>query len=178
MGGTGWQAKIPGETSHTIAPRSPQKRTQSCHFGSICFMSTRSFATVFATRVPKTANATKLKKAAQATACRGVRTRVATAAAIEFAASCQPFVRSKSSATVMIGIAKVRVFSTLMKVPRGILCGAKSPRGLLSHALMYFNERLIAASQKIWTAACRLAAGYQPLSTYNAFRNQGRSVRL
>ena len=40
----------------------------------------------------------KLKKAAQMTACHGFSTRVATTVAIEFAASWNPFTKSKTSA--------------------------------------------------------------------------------
>ncbi len=46
-----------------------------------------TFAIVSATFVPKMRNAAKLKNAAHATACLGVRTRVETTVAIEFAAS-------------------------------------------------------------------------------------------
>ena len=45
---------------------------------------------VSATFVPKNRKAAKLKNAAHATACRGVRTRVDTTVAIEFAASWKP----------------------------------------------------------------------------------------
>src|SRR6266550_885489 len=57
---------------------------------------------VSATLVPKMRNATKLKNAAQATACLGVRTRVDTTVAIEFAASWNPLKKSNASATAMI----------------------------------------------------------------------------
>src|SRR5689334_16183381 len=55
--------------------------------------------TVFATCRPNTANAMKLKNAAQTTAVLGLSTRVDTTVAIELAASCSPFMKSKSSAT-------------------------------------------------------------------------------
>src|SRR5712671_7127103 len=55
--------------------------------------------TVWATWRPKNKNAMKLKKAAQITAYCGRNTRVETTVAIELAASCRPFKRSKISAT-------------------------------------------------------------------------------
>ena len=60
----------------------------------------------FATDVPKMRNAIKLKNAAQATACRGVRTRVETMVAMEFAASWTPFVKSKTSAVAIMTMMK------------------------------------------------------------------------
>ena len=73
-------------TSHTIAPMRPAKitpidRTSWC---------TTSLAMALATFVPNTRKAMKLKKAAHATASSGVRTRVETTVAIEFAASWNP----------------------------------------------------------------------------------------
>jgi len=56
---------------------------------------------VVATATPKPKAATKLKNAAQMTAARGVRTRVDTTVAIEFAASWKPFMKSNASATRM-----------------------------------------------------------------------------
>ena len=52
--------------------------------------STSPLPTVDATAVPKVNAATKLKNAAQMTALPGVRTRVETTVAIEFAASWNP----------------------------------------------------------------------------------------
>src|SRR5882762_1298743 len=89
-------------TSHMMAPIRPHISTESCHFVSISLMLTRSPPMVFATRVPKIKKATKLKNAAQMTATPGDRTRVETTVAIEFAASCQPFTKSKTSATAII----------------------------------------------------------------------------
>jgi hypothetical protein len=55
--------------------------------------------TVCATCRPKNKNAMKLKNAAHATAYSGRKTRVETTVAIELAASCSPFRKSKMSAT-------------------------------------------------------------------------------
>jgi len=63
------------------------------------FASTMPVPIVFATCSPKTAKAMKLKNAAHMTAVRGFSTRVDTTVAIEFAASCSPFMKSNSSAT-------------------------------------------------------------------------------
>ena len=63
---------------------------------------------VWATPVPKMRKATKLKKAAQRTAWRGDRTRVETTVAMELAASCMPFVKSKANATRMMKTTKRR----------------------------------------------------------------------
>src|SRR5215510_497952 len=89
-------------TSHTMAPTSPQSRTQSRHRSAIRSIETRSPPMVCATRVPNIAKATKLKNAAQATATPGESTRVETTVAIELAASCHPFATSKISATRMM----------------------------------------------------------------------------
>src|SRR6266850_175047 len=62
-------------------------------------MSTRPDPTVFATAVPKVNAATKLKNDAQMTALPGLSTRVETTVAIELAASWNPLMKSKASAT-------------------------------------------------------------------------------
>ncbi len=69
-----------------IAPTRPAKITAKV----TTLMSTRPEPTVFATAVPNVNAATKLKNAAQMTAFPGVRTRVETTVAIEFAASWKP----------------------------------------------------------------------------------------
>src|SRR5204862_2056761 len=56
---------------------------------------------VSATCSPKNKKAMKLKNAAQNTAARGGNTRVDTIVAIELAASCKPFKKSKARATAM-----------------------------------------------------------------------------
>jgi hypothetical protein len=60
--------------------------------------------TVLATCRPKKAKAMKLKKAAHTTAQRADSTRVDTMVAIELAASCSPFRKSKISATAISAI--------------------------------------------------------------------------
>ena len=72
--------------SQTIAPMSPAKITANVTM----VMSTRPDPTVLATAVPNVNAAMKLKNAAQTTAFPGVRTRVETTVAIEFAASWKP----------------------------------------------------------------------------------------
>src|SRR5256885_12505945 len=81
--------------SHTIAPRRPAKITVA----STTARSTSPFPMVFATAVPKTKTAMKLNAAAQTTAADGDKTRVETTEAMEFAASWNPFMKSKASAT-------------------------------------------------------------------------------
>src|SRR5262245_33589579 len=61
--------------------------------------STGPFPIVDATWRPKRKAAAKLKNAAQRTARRGVSTRVETTVAIEFAASFQPLMKSKTRAS-------------------------------------------------------------------------------
>ena len=65
------------------------------------FWSMTPLAIVFATSVPRTANAMKFQNAAQRTALNGVSTRVATTVAMEFAASWNPFTKSKINASAM-----------------------------------------------------------------------------
>jgi len=78
-----------------IAPASPPKIT-----AKVTMLMSIIFApTVCATAVPNVNAATKLKNAAQTTARPGVRTRVDTTVAIEFAASWKPLMKSKNSAT-------------------------------------------------------------------------------
>ncbi len=72
--------------SQTIAPISPAKITAKVTIE----MSTSPEPTVLATAVPNVNAAMKLKNAAQMTALPGVRTRVETTVAIEFAASWKP----------------------------------------------------------------------------------------
>jgi hypothetical protein len=60
------------------------------------------FSTAFAISVPYVNAAAKLKIAAQITAASGLRTRVPTIVAIEFAESWKPLLKSKINATKMI----------------------------------------------------------------------------
>ena len=69
--------------SQAIAPTNPHITTLTVTKSG----ATIPFAIILATAVPKANAATKLKNAAQATAFRGVKTRVETTVAIEFAAS-------------------------------------------------------------------------------------------
>ena len=71
---------------HTIAPHSPPRITQ----WSTIPDSTTPLPTDFATLTPNPKAATKLNTAAHTTACIGVRTRVDTTVAMEFAASWNP----------------------------------------------------------------------------------------
>src|ERR1700676_3554269 len=80
-----------------MAPRRPASKT----FWSTISMCTRPLPMVLATAVPKTNAATKFQNAAHATARKGVRTRVETTVAMEFAASCQPFENSNASVSMM-----------------------------------------------------------------------------
>src|SRR4029453_14268215 len=81
--------------SHTIAPTSPAKITANV----TTWRSTRAEPTVLAAAVPKVNAAMKLKAAAQTTALPGLSTRVETTVAIELAASWNPLMKSKISAT-------------------------------------------------------------------------------
>ena len=81
-----------------IAPSRPPSTTSEL----TTVMSIRPEPIVLATAVPKTKAATKLKNAAQKTAAKGESTRVDTTVAIEFAESCIPLMKSKTSATAMM----------------------------------------------------------------------------
>src|SRR5207247_10595366 len=86
--------------AHTIRPRpiAPHRPTQATQ-PSTTFASTTPLPTVLGTHTPQPNAATKLKKAAHTTAWSGVRTRVETTVAMEFAASWKPLMKSKTSAT-------------------------------------------------------------------------------
>ena len=81
-----------------MAPISPPRTTSEL----TTVMSISPEPIVLATAVPKTKAATKLKKAAQKTAAKGDSTRVETTVAIEFAESCMPLMKSKTSAIAMM----------------------------------------------------------------------------
>ena len=87
-----------------MAPISPPRTT----FDVTTSTSINPEPIVLATAVPNVKAATKLKKAAQKTARSGDRTRVDTTVAIEFAESCIPLMKSKTSATAMMR-KKVRI---------------------------------------------------------------------
>src|SRR5690348_4862914 len=77
-----------------IAPSSAPKIT----FGSTMLCSIIPPPTAFATATPPVNSAAKLKKAAHATAANGLRTRVPTIVAMEFAESWNPLLKSKMKA--------------------------------------------------------------------------------
>src|SRR6185295_14488870 len=89
----------------TMAPINPAKTTA----WSTTLDSTTPFPTVVATLTPKPNAATKLKNAAQATACKGERTRVDTTVAMELAASWNPLMKSKTSATTTMSATTVNM---------------------------------------------------------------------
>src|SRR4051794_28331328 len=70
---------------------------------------------VFATATPNTKAATKFQNAAQATACTGRSTRVATTVAIEFAASWNPLLKSKTSARRMVRMRRTSMGSGVLQ---------------------------------------------------------------
>src|SRR5574339_244551 len=100
--------------SQRIAPINPAKMTAKVTME----MSTRPEPTVLATAVPKVKAATKLKNAAQITALPGVRTRVETTVAIELAASWNPLMKSKTSATRISATTATKLAS----IPRDQAC--------------------------------------------------------
>jgi len=82
----------------TIAPSKPPNTT----LGVTIEVSIIPEPTVFATAVPTVNAAARLKNAAQATAAKGLRTRVPTTVAIEFAESWKPLMKSNRNAIRMI----------------------------------------------------------------------------
>ena len=92
-------AKITDSTSDEPCPRSRSKWMMPLPI---------VFATWSSPPQKAGAAAAKLKKAAQATALTGVRTRVDTTVAIEFAASWKPLMKSKMSATAMRPMTEAR----------------------------------------------------------------------
>src|SRR5258706_3392074 len=80
---------------HVIAPTSAER----IRVGSTILGSMIPLTIVCATFVSSANAATKLKNAAQTTARFGVRTRVPTTVAMEFAASWKPLMKSNASAT-------------------------------------------------------------------------------
>src|SRR6476469_8612510 len=82
----------------TMAPSSAPRMT----FGSTMLCSIMPPPTAFATATPPVNSAAKLKKAAHNTAASGLRTRVPTIVAMEFAESWNPLLKSKTKANAMI----------------------------------------------------------------------------
>src|SRR6476661_2424335 len=83
---------------HRIAPSSAPRMT----FGSTMLCSIMPPPTAFATATPPVNSAAKLKNAAQPTAASGLRTRVPTIVAMEFAESWKPLLKSKTNANAMM----------------------------------------------------------------------------
>src|SRR5216684_5354525 len=88
-----------------IAPNRPASTTCSL----IKLMRTKPWPIVFATAVPNTNAAMKFQNAAQTTAHNGVRTRVETTVAIEFAASCEPLENANDSASPTINRRRLKL---------------------------------------------------------------------
>src|SRR5581483_4847280 len=86
---------------------------------------------VFATDSPNTRNATKLKKAAHTTAHCGRSTRVETIVAIEFAASWNPFMKSKASASTISSTTTSN--ATLPLTPSPDAASARTASRVLEH---------------------------------------------
>ena len=83
-----------------IAPSNAPRIT----FGSTILCSIIPPPTAFATATPPVNRAAKLKKAAHTTAARGLRTRVPTIVAMEFAESWKPLLKSNRKAIPMIAM--------------------------------------------------------------------------
>src|ERR1700728_655010 len=94
-----------------LAPSSPASRTCGVTISS----RTSPLPTVAATAVPHVSGATKFQNAAQITAHSGRNTRVDTTVAIELAASCQPFVKSKARLTTTITISRWNELTTQLR---------------------------------------------------------------
>src|SRR5207245_94376 len=88
-----------------MAPNRPASTTCSL----IKLMRTKPWPIVFATAVPNTNAAMKFQNAAQTTAHNGVRTRVETTVAMEFAASCQPLENSNARASPTINRRRLKL---------------------------------------------------------------------
>src|SRR6476620_1380607 len=81
-----------------IAPSNAPRIT----FGSTMFWLIMPAPTAFANATRPVNSAAKLKNAAHSTAAKGLRTRVPTIVAMEFAESWKPLLKSKMKATAMI----------------------------------------------------------------------------
>src|ERR1019366_2778912 len=103
-----------------IAPSRPAIRTYSLTIS----MRTKPPPMVLATAVPKINAATKFQNAAHRTAQSGFRTRVETIVAIELAASCQPFEKSKASVMNTMAMSRGKLFT-----------GQPSPYNMRRHRL-------------------------------------------
>src|SRR4029079_17787095 len=112
-------------TFHRIAPRSPPRIT--C--GSTTLCSIIPPPTAFATATLPVNSAAKLNVAAHTTAARGLRTRVPTIVAMEFAESWKPLMKSNRKATATIA-------TTYQITASGVLDGDALQRVRHAHALV------------------------------------------
>src|SRR5215212_5403009 len=110
-------------TFHRIAPRRPPRMT--C--GSTMFCSIIPPPTALATATLPVNSAVKLNVAAQNTAASGLRTRVPTIVAMEFAESWKPLLKSKMKAIAMIA-------TTYQTTASGVLDGDAVRRVRDAHA--------------------------------------------
>src|SRR6476660_8940778 len=108
-----------------IAPSSAPKIT----FGSTTCWSIIPPPTALATATPPVNSAAKLKNAAHTTAAKGLRTRVPTIVAMEFAESWKPLLKSKTKANAMIA-------TTYQTTASGVLDGDAVHRVRDAHALI------------------------------------------
>src|SRR4051795_12995233 len=113
-------------TFHRIAPRSPARMT--CGSTMLCSIIPPPIAVATAT-LPVN-SAVKLNVAAQNTAASGLRTRVPTIVAIEFAESWNPLLKSKMKAIAMIA-------TTYQTTMSGVLDGDAVHRVRDAHAQIH-----------------------------------------
>src|SRR3954470_2985966 len=117
----------------TMAPSNAPKIT----FGFTMLCSIRPPLTAFATATVPVNSAAKLKNAAQNTAAKGLRTRVPTMVAMEFAESWKPLLKSKMKAIAMIA-------TTYQTTGSGVLDGDAMHRVGDAHAQIDRDlERLV-----------------------------------
>src|SRR3954466_13535333 len=120
-------------TFQQIAPSSPPRIT----WGSTMLCSIIPPPTALATATLPVNSAAKLKVAAQNTAARGLRTRVPTIVAMEFAESWKPLLKSKMKAIAMIA-------TTYQTTASGVLDGDAVHRVGDAHAQIDGDlERLV-----------------------------------
>src|SRR6478672_1579819 len=110
-----------------IAPSNAPRIT----FGSTMFWLIMPAPTAFATATLPVNSAAKLKNAAHSTAAKGLRTRVPTIVAMEFAESWKPLLKSKMNAIAMIAM----TYQTTGK-GSGVLDGNAVHRVRYAHALI------------------------------------------
>src|SRR5690242_4215787 len=141
-------------TFQITAPSSAAKIT----FASTMLCSTIPPPTAFATATPPVNNAAKLKNAAQATAARGLRTRVPTIVAMEFAESWNPLLKSKMKANATMAT----TYQTTVR-GSGVLDGDAVHRVGDTHALVDRRlERLVDLLPADHLDRIRLASEQRP----------------